>query len=343
MNISYLSRYLFFMKHTDITNIALLANFLSIEKTILKGICDNEYEIIESRDSEIDNETDQIDKLKRIEILKKDGSHRIVYAPFSDTLINCLKILNKQLSSIYKPPSNVHGFVKGKSIKTNAFEHLSKNYILKVDIKNYFESITCEIIEEHLIKLKFTPEISSAIAKIGTYNNSLIQGFHTSPTIANIIFYDIDILLSKIDSEITYSRYSDDLYFSSDKDFEIVDKIKNILSRFGFTLNRDKTIVMKRGQKQYVTGLTVFDSIQPRISKRVKRSIRQKLYYIQKFGYKGHIMHTLGITNEEYLEDENIKDKVDLQIEYLKKKMKGWLVFINSIEPNFSDKYLNAK
>lgn len=96
---------------------------------------------------------------------------------------------------------------------------------------------------------------------------------------------------------------------------------------------------MRRGQNQYVTGLTVFDSEQPRIAKRVKRKIRQEIYFINKFGYKGHIFHILKVNEQSYENDVVVKQKVEAEILRLHTKLKGWLLFINSIEPNFSKKY----
>ena len=68
--------------------------------------------------------------------------YRTIYKPDSDNLLSCLKILKKELISIYSPPDCVHGFIPKKNIKTNAQAHLSKKQILSVDIKSFFETIT---------------------------------------------------------------------------------------------------------------------------------------------------------------------------------------------------------
>lgn len=59
--------------------------------------------------------------------------------------------------------------------------------------------------------------------------------------------------------------------------------------------------------------------------------------------FLGHVMHKLGITHEDYLKDEETKEKVFNAINLEKQRIKGWLLFINSIEPNFSDKYSELK
>jgi len=331
------------MEYSKIKNIGLLANYLSLDKAVLKKICQNDYEsttLTELRKSYSKNK-DLTFTLKKYQILKKKGGYRIVYSPISDTLINCLKILNKKLSALYTPSISVHGFIKGRSIKSNAFVHLTKKYIYKVDIEKYFESINSEKIVDILVELGFTKEASKLISKLVTHNNILVQGFHTSPTIANLAFKDLDEIFSNIRTDIDYSRYADDLYFSSNQEFDIYDDIKENLSKFGFILNEKKTMMMKRGQNQYVTGLTVFDSKYPRIAKRVKKRIRQEIYFINKYGYKGHVMHKLKIRKKEYNKNEKIRERVEFEIGKLHIKMNGWLIFINSIEPEFSKKYSN--
>ncbi len=312
-----------------------------MELEVLLELSKNDYNLV-NRINCSEDVLNNVLTVEKIEISKKSGGFRIVYSPISDNLTNCLKILNSKLRNIYKPSSSVHGYIKGRGIKTNASKHLGKKYLLKIDIENYFEKITKDSIIKSLNDLGFHEKISPLIAKIVTHNDILVQGFHTSPTIANIIFNELDLILSKFPN-ITYTRYADDLYFSSNEEIDIVPKVEKQLLKFGFTINKSKTKLMKRGQKQYVTGLTVFDSKQPRISKHKKKEIRQQMHYINKYGYKGHIMHEFGISNEEYLDNDEIKEKVDFKIHGLKSKIKGWLLFINSIEPDFSAKYIDLK
>lgn len=329
------------MSYKKINTLKKLSNFLNIEIGILLELSENDYNLINKNNCS-ENILNNVLSIEKIEISKKSGGFRIVHSPISDNLTNCLKVLNSKLRSIYNPPPSVHGYVKGRGIKTNASEHLGKKNILKIDIENYFEKITKESIIKSLNNLGFHHEISPLIAKIVTHNDVLVQGFHTSPTVANIIFNELDLKLSKLPN-ITYTRYADDLYFSSKDEMDIILNVEKLLLKYGFTINKSKTKLMKRGQKQYVTGLTVFDSKKPRISKKKKKEIRQLMYYINIYGYKGHIMHKLKIKHDDYLSDKATKEKVDYAIELLKRRIKGWLLFINSIEPDFSTKYIDLK
>ncbi|UNY98786.1 reverse transcriptase family protein [Zhouia spongiae] len=331
----------FYMKVSDINNLNLLANYLKLDKNLLKTICENDYIGLSAREIlkyRADN-SDLTLVIKKIKIYKKNGGIRTVYSPVSDSVINCLKVLNKKLSKIYVPSKNVFGFIKGRSVQSNASQHLGKKYVYKVDLKDYFECINSDMLEKAFMRLGFNKAVLDCLCKIVTINNTLAQGFHTSPTLANIVFIDLDNVFSNISKNITYTRYADDLYFSSDEEFEIHDFIVENLKKFGFEVNESKTRMMKRGSKQYVTGLTVFDPDYPRIAKRIKKKIRQEIYYIKKYGYKGHVMHKLKVKNKDYKTNEDVKNKVDLAISELQSKINGWLLYINSIEPKFSKKY----
>src|SRR5690606_27972423 len=102
--------------------------------------------------------------------------------------------------------------------------------------------------------------------------------------------------------------------------------------KFGFTGNDSKTQLMTRGRKQYVTGLTVFDSVSPRISKKVKRNLRLEIYFITKLGFKEHILKRIGLKRYQ-LEDISVLEEVTKEVERTKMRIWGWIHFIQSVEP----------
>lgn len=322
------------MKPKEINSVKRLVNYLNISEAAFDEIMDSDY--IEINNIEDEFSIPEQLRIRKISIPKRSGGRRLVYSCVSDVLSNTLKILNTKLSTLYQTPRAVHGFVKGKNIRTNANAHLTKKYVLVVDIENYFDTITTKHIEQSLQNLGFPESASQQLAKLTTYKSSLVQGFNTSPTLANIVFLPLDKKLGKIDKNITYTRYADDLYFSSDDEFEIEDEVQNIIASFGFKINTSKTKMMKRGWHQYVTGLTIFDNQTARISKKVKRKLRQQIYYINKFGYRSYVLYELNKTSQDYFNTPDLKDKVDVMIYQLEFKLNGWLLFINSIEPIFA-------
>ncbi len=333
------------MEHTEIIIIEDLANYLRCDLKFLEKAIQDEFFVRDTKVSEEIVKTISIPAIS-IAVTKyyikkkgKKGGFRIVHQAWSHQLESSLKILNNNLNKIFIPFDFIHGFVKGKNIKTNANSHLAKKIILSVDIKNYFESISKEMIISNLVRIGFTKNASSWIASITTIEGFLVQGFCTSPTIANIVTHELDEKLKKLcGDDIEYTRYADDLYFSSQNVEIPLDKITKIIEDYGFELNDKKTKWMKRGHQQFVTGLTTFDSTTARISKKRKRNIRLEIYYLNKFGYKKHIKNKL-IKSGEKVKDPDFKYKVLNEIDATRDKLYGWLHFIKAIEPEFSSKY----
>lgn len=210
--------------------------------------------------------------------------------------------------------SNIaHGFIKKRGVLTNAQEHLNKKYLFKLDIKNYFKSITKEGIKKAFLKLGFSDSGADIFSNLCTCNNILYEGFNTSPILANLYCFDLDLELKLLAEKykVGISRYSDDITFSSDTDnFPSIDEIKEIFEKHTFKINEEKTIKLKYGQPQYVTGLSISNDQYPRVPKIMKRKIRQELYYLNKYpknyfniedGYPrlraiyGKIVYILGI------------------------------------------------
>jgi len=206
-----------------------------------------------------------------------------------------------------------HGFIKDRGVLTNAKEHLNKKYLFKLDIKNYFKSITKEGIKNTFLKLGFSDTGAEIFSNLCTFDDILYEGFNTSPILANLYCFDLDLDLKLLAGKynVGISRYSDDITFSSDTNtFPPTDEIKDVFEKYSFKMNEEKTITLKHGQPQYVTGLSISNDKYPRVPKIMKRKIRQELYYLNKYpenyfniedGYPrlraiyGKIVYILGI------------------------------------------------
>lgn len=333
------------MKHSEIKNLRQLANYLKCTEQSLNKAVENDFKIIDKEgiialDTFINLASEEI-IIQKINIKKKGeiSGFRTVYAIRTFQLSDTLKILNNYLTEIFTPLDCIHGFVPGKSTRTNAKVHLAKKIVLSVDIKEYFDSTTKKMISESLIEIGFNENVADWISCITTINGHLVQGFNTSPTLANIVTDKMDRDILKLcGNSINYSRYADDLYFSTDEILPNIEDIKNKIEKYGYILNDAKTKIMKRGNFQFVTGLTVFDKHIPRIPKKIKRNIRLEIHKILKFGYEKHATRRLqnnGISIDEidfmyYIEEEIVNTN---------RRLFGWLHYIKSIEPKFAKKY----
>lgn len=271
---------------------------------------------------------DQSSFYKKLKIRKKNfkntGKYRTVYKA-EQQISQFQKNVATAISDNTHFPKCVQGFVKKRSPRTNAKQHLTKKYLLNADICDFFDSITFDMVKSVFVNLDCDEEVSHILAKACTLNGVLRQGLHTSPMISNLVVAVMDQDFIKLNNvySATYTRYSDDITISSDKDLPGKEEVVQILQRNGFNLNEAKFRLTKRGQPQFVTGLSVFDSEYPRIPKQIKRRLRLELYYINKYGLLEHFKR-IGAPDFAY--------------NYCYNRIRGIIDYINAIEPDLAEK-----
>ncbi|MGD0021207.1 MAG: reverse transcriptase family protein [Smithellaceae bacterium] len=265
---------------------------------------------------------------------------RTVYKVINPTLSLIQKNLETSINNSTKFPPCVQGFVRKRSTVTNANKHLGKKFALSCDIRNYFESINIEAVIRAFQYLGCSLEIAEMLAKLCTLDGFLVQGVSTSPVLANIVSRDMDKELLSLSKHYncSYTRYADDITISGDDVVPSRDEIDEILKKNGFHLNHDKFKIQKRGQKQYVTGLTVFDEKYPRVPKRIKKWLRLNLFYINKYGFESHACKILNIERQDLESDETKREEVNDYCDELNRKLKGWIDYINSVESKLAKK-----
>lgn len=217
------------------------------------------------------------DNYRTFEMEKKSGKKRVINAPNGG-----VSILQKKLKPIieyfYRPKKSAHGFIKGKSIITNANMHTKKKFVVNIDLENYFDSITFARVYG-IFKSKpfnFSHPAATVLAQLCTHNGKLPQGACTSPILANLASTSLDKQLTQLAGRknISYSRYADDITFSynqakvievveknEDGSFAISETIDNIISKNGFKINHEKFRVQTKNTRQSVTGLVVNEKV----------------------------------------------------------------------------------
>jgi RNA-directed DNA polymerase len=334
------------MNISSISNLTQLANFLRCDDRFLKAYLEHDVVILDRKDNFVmpvsTGMTSIIDKLYLRKKNKALKSYREVYSVRTDTLKNVLKGFSTFLKESHHPSKAVHGYVHGRNIRTNAELHLSKRHLLSIDIRDFFGNITTDMVGLALSSLGFSSFAVQHLSKLVTINNFLPPGFSTSPIISNIVVKSMDEeLINLCGTDSVYSRYADDLYFSTNLALPSLENITAIILKHGFILNPQKTKYMPRGVKQYVTGLTVFDHIRPRITKKIKRNLRLEMYYLETYGLRSHALNKLGNTMAEYVADANIKSQVDDEVKSIDNRISGWLRFMNSVESPTAQKLIN--
>ncbi|HIF9232790.1 TPA: reverse transcriptase family protein [Photobacterium damselae] len=173
----------------------------------------------------------------------------------------------KEFSFILRDNTSInnscYGFVKGSSYLDFLLPHKESTDFIRLDISSFFHSIKIDKVESELLTLfsdhLFVKGIISKVTTVVAKNsmntqcrgkNIVPMGFPSSPLLSNLIFRPIDIIISKycVENNIIYSRYADDMMFSS----KISSKIKGpdlkrfvskLLLKNGFTLNAKKTLL----------------------------------------------------------------------------------------------------
>ena len=257
------------------------------------------------------------DMYRLITIKKKNGNDRIINAPnnFLKTiqfLILC-NILRK--FSISKYATAYH---KGATLLKNASPHCNKKYLLKLDLSDFFSSITFMQVYSSAFNTHYFPkQIGVMLTELCCLDDVLPQGAPTSPALSNIVMKSFDDTIGDWakNNGISYTRYCDDITFSSDKPlYKAYIKAKSMLEKRGFTLNEKKTHFVTNASRQTVTGLTVNET--PKVSREYKRKLRQEIYFALKNGIQDCIEYTKkDITPISYINMLLGKTSFILQVE----------------------------
>jgi RNA-directed DNA polymerase len=232
-------------------------------------------------------------KYRSFHIAKRGGGMRSIEAP-EYRLKNIHRTLNIGFQAIYanNPNPSVHGFLKKREegefstpIVCNALPHVGKDFLLNVDLADFFPSIPAFRIKQLLIsdRFGFNDSTANALTLLMTYNGHLPQGAPTSPIISNFVCEQMDLELGQLaaDRKWTYTRYADDLTFSSHDAFtdESVELIRAIIVDNHFTINEKKLRRKGKGRRKEVTGLIVNEKVN--VNREFVRSVRAMLHDLE--------------------------------------------------------------
>lgn len=220
---------------------------------------------------------------------RRKGEYRVVFEAHEQRLAAFHRSMSMIVTNSAVFGDHVQGFLKKRSTRTNAEKHLAAKVLLHADIKGFFDAITTEQVRDAFVAEGTAVPMADVLAKACTIDGLLRQGTRCSPTIANLVCFDMDQSFLRLarSHNCVYTRYADDLTFSGDQ-VPLDDSVKKILESCGFQLRDDQCYRQYRGRSQYVTGLTTADQKQPRLPKRLKRRLRLVMYYIKKHGLADH-------------------------------------------------------
>lgn len=242
-------------------------------------------------------------RYRKFIIKKKSGGERIINAP-TNGLKKILRPLNFILQCIYEPHHAATGFILNKSIVNNAKFHVGNQFVYNIDIKDFFHSF-----DRNKVKMGFfckpfnlngdREPLAFLLSSLCTHpfdindktKTVLPQGSPTSPTISNILCGALDRRLNGLAKRfrINYSRYADDITFSSQhniyKNKDFLNELHRIIEdNQQLTINPKKTRLQNSDYRQETTGLIV--NVKVNVRRRYVKQIRMWIYYWEKYGYE---------------------------------------------------------
>lgn len=259
------------------------------------------------------------ERYNKFSISKDNGKNRVIYQPQKE-----LKLLQRVLHDDFLgriiPHPCCTAYRDGASTYKNAIQHRENRYLLRLDFVDFFKSITSNdiflFLKEHSSKLhpEWSEEDNELFLKIVCYKGRLTMGSVTAPIVSNLVCKELDYRISDLCAAkgITYTRYSDDMYFSTNKENillnitpEIINIIRNIDYPKHLIINSSKTKHSSRKRKMSVTGLVITNDKKISLGRDKKREIRSLV----------HKWDTLDSKRKKYLQ--------------------GYLSYCASVEPLF--------
>lgn len=255
-------------------------------------------------------------------IPKRNGGKRLIAHPSKP-----LKATQRALVELLQKQLPVHeaafAYRDGVSIKDNAFAHSKNPYFLKMDLSDFFNSIDTELFEDqlksHSIFIRNKKLLHNTIfwspAKELNNKLKLSVGAPSSPLISNFIMYNFDEAISTIchSSNIKYTRYADDLFFSTNTKnllFNIPSLVNYLLEKQydnKLSVNESKTSFSSKAHNRHITGVTITNDNNLSIGRKKKR-------------YISSLVHKFKLGS---LDVENIET------------LQGLLGFAKHVEPSF--------
>jgi len=214
-------------------------------------------------------------------------------------------------------------YERGCSILQNAKRHEDSNHVLRMDVRHFFPSVGRSLILPYLNDLDLTSRLTNddieLIFGIVLLNGGLTIGAPSSPIIANRAMIPFDLKVAEIaesnNPKVTYTRYSDDLFFSSRSwiDGSFAKKIESMLHEYGLEANPQKTKFLGSGSNKMMAGVAINHEHKTSLGQKRKALLRQKLYSFM-------------------LQD--MPSEMDAH------RLLGFITFAKFIEPNYVNKML---
>jgi RNA-directed DNA polymerase len=261
----------------------------------------------------------ELDDYQSIRRMKRDGTFRELSAPNPELMRIQGWILKNILNPVPRHGAS-YAYHRGVGIRQCAEIHVGSKWLVKMDLHNFFGEIHEDWVYRIFRGLEYPALLSFELARLCTrpdlrlpyvigdhrgvegYGDgspgALPQGAPTSGALANAVARPLDNVLQGFADKagFVYSRYSDDLTFSSPEEFSrsegtrLIRTVTKMIVSSGFQPHRGKTRLITPGARKVVLGLMVADDG----VKLLPEFRRQSLNHIRaadKYGLQSHSSH----------------------------------------------------
>ena len=246
---------------------------------------------------------------------KSRGRLRIIHAPNAE-----LKSLQRRLLRRVLAKLRIHGqatgFRSGVSFVDNARCHQSQAVVVRIDLVDFFPSITAERVRQYFRGIGWGAGAAELLTSLMTFEEALPQGAPTSPCLSNLVNFRLDARLAAVaaKNQAVYTRYADDITFSlsdaSDSVGRLIYLALQVIREEGYRPHlKTKFDVRRQHQQQMVTGLVVNQRANlTRQRRRWLRAVRHRQQLCRRMGYTGPAP---TITEEQLLGWESLQRMID--------------------------------
>jgi len=236
-------------------------------------------------------------RYKTYQVPKRSGGSRTIHHPAKE-LKAVQRWLLKRIISLLPVHEAATAYREGRNILHNAQVHANSAFVLRIDFRDFFPSLTANDLAKHLERNRglleeWEPADTEIFCKFVCLDGCLTIGAVTSPALSNTLCYFLDsaILQYCQPRGVRFTRYADDLCFSTSEPRvlkEVEKKTAVILKEIEYpsrlVINEKKTCHFSRKRRRVVTGLVLTPDGRVTIGRDLKRKLRTMIYCYEKLG-----------------------------------------------------------
>jgi retron-type reverse transcriptase len=231
-------------------------------------------------------------RYKSYPIPKRTGGARIIHHPARELKLLQYWVLQNVLSQV-RTHEAATAYIRKRNIGFNAALHAPQNYLLRVDFRDFFPSVTdrdvIRVLTTQMASLDKVLEDETdlfVVAQIVCRGGRLTIGAPTSPTISNVVMFEFDAEWAAASRErgVVYSRYADDLYFSTNERNVLATILTDLREDLRtrqtprLQINEKKTAFSSRKRRRLVAGLVLTPTRSVSLGRPMRRKIKSLIY-----------------------------------------------------------------